>query len=152
MGSRRTWLARMSLLPATCALMGVAQVAGPIEIGPSWGRAGDDGRSAALFTTMINHGVLPDRLAGVSCPGYGDVTEAGIDPATEGPRPQDKGVLVPRGGRAVLSPNGAHIALSDLPRPVHDGALVPCALHFVRSGERVVVFTIGAPGPAINEP
>ncbi len=147
-----TWLKRLLVVPFALPLMAVAQVAGPIEIGPSWGRAGSDGRSAALFTTLINHGVLPDRLAGVSCPGYGAVAETGIDPATEGARPQDKGLLVPKGGRAVMGPDGAHIALSDLPRPVHDGSLVPCALHFVRSGERVVVFTIGASGPATHEP
>lgn len=143
---------KLLLAAAALPLLGLAQVAGPIEIGPSWGRAGTDGRSAALFTTVINHGVLPDRLAGVSCPGYGPVAEEGVDPATEGPRPQDHGVLVPQGGRAVLGPDGARITLSDVPRPVADGALVPCTLHFVRTGERVVVFTIGAPGIAVNEP
>ncbi len=148
MSSRKTWLLALAALP----LMGLAQVAGPIEIGPSWGRAGPDGQSAALFTTVINHGVLADRLSGVTCPGYGQVAEEGVDPATEGPAPQDKGVLVPQGGRAVLGPNGARITLTNLSRPVANGSLVPCTLHFVRSGERVIVFTIGAPGIAVNEP
>ncbi len=148
MSSRNNWLAALAALP----LMGLAQVAGPIEIGPSWGRAGPDGQSAALFTTVINHGVLADRLSGVTCPGYGQVSEQGVDPATEGPRPQDRGVLVPQGGRAVLGPDGARITLTNLPRPVRDGSLVPCTLHFVRTGERVIVFTIGAPGIAVNEP
>lgn len=146
------WTRNSLLIAAAVPLMGLAQVAGPIEIGPSWGQAGANGQSAALFTTVINHGVLPDRLAGVTCPGYGQVAEQGVDPATEGPRSQDKGVLVPQGGRAVLGPYGARITLSDLPRPVHDGSLVPCTLHFVRTGERVIVFTIGAPGIAVNEP
>ena len=147
------WHKRWLLLPlAAFPLLGLSQVAGPIEIGPSWGSAASDGRSASLFTTVINHGVLADRLAGVSCPGYGTVSETGIDPATEGTAPTDRGVLIPRGGRAVLDPSGAHVALSDLPRPIADGALVPCTLHFVRTGERVVVFTIGAPGAATDEP
>ena len=146
------WARNSLLIAAALPLMGLAQVAGPIEIGPSWGRAGADGQSAALFTTVVNHGVLADRLAGVTCPGYGNVAEEGVDPATEGSRPQDRGVLVPQGGRAVLGPEGARIALSDLPRPVRDGSLVPCTLHFVRTGERVVVFTIGAPGIPVNEP
>ena len=149
MGSLRRWL----LLPvAAFPLMALNQVAGPIEIGPSWGRAAADGRSAALFTTVVNHGVLPDRLTRVSCPGFGTVSEAGVDPATEGPGPNDRGVLVPRGGRAVLTPDGAHVALDRLPQPIADGALIPCTLHFVRTGERVVVFTIGAPGIATDEP
>ena len=148
MGWHRRWL----LVPAALVTAGLAQVAGPIEIGPSWGTAGPDGRSAALFTTMVNHGVLPDRLAAVSCPSYGTVSETGIDPATEGPGPNDHGVLVPRGGRAVMASDGPHLALSNLQRPIHDGALVPCTLHFVRTGERVIVFTIGAPGLATSEP
>ncbi len=148
MGWHRRWL----LLPAALATTGLAQVAGPIEIGPSWGTAGPNGQSASLFTTLINHGVLPDRLAGVSCPGYGTVSETGVNPATEGPGPNDHGVLVPRGGRTAMAPDGPHLALADLPHPIHDGALVPCTLRFVRTGERVIVFTIGAPGPATSEP
>lgn len=146
------WPRNLLIAAAALPLMGLAQVPGPIEIGPSWGRAGQDGQSAALFTTVINHGVLADRIAGLSCPGYGRVAAEGVDPATEGARPQDRGVLVPQGGRAVLGPDGARITLSDLPRPVRDGSLVPCTLHFVRTGERVVVFTIGAPGLAVTEP
>lgn len=137
---------------ASIPLMALTQVPGPIVIGPSWGSLGDDGRSGALYTTIVNRGVLPDRLAGIACPGYGDVSEADLPPSTQGARPQDKGVLIPRGGKAVLGPEGAHIALSNIRTPLHDGALVPCTLSFVRSGERLVVFTIGQPGPAVDEP
>lgn len=146
------WRRGLLVVAAAFPLMAISQVPGPIEVGPSWGSVGSDGRSASLFTTISNHGVLADRLAGIDCPGWGRVATEGLDPATQGDRPQDKGVLVPQGGRAVLAPGGAHVTLADAPRPIGNGTLVACTLHFIRSGERLVVFTIGAPGPAVVEP
>ncbi len=141
------------LLGLAVPLLALDQVPGPIRIGPSWGQGDQNNHSAGLYTTLINRGVLADRLAGGACPGYGRVSLVGIDPATEkGDRPQDRGVFLPPGGTERLTPNGPHLALTDATRSVADGQLIPCALSFVHSGQRLVIFAIGAPGPQTFEP
>ena len=143
-------------LPAlsACAipLLALTQVPGPIRIGPSWAQGDENDHSAALYTTIINRGVLADRLSGGACPGFGNLALVGVDPATEGNRPQDQGVLLAPGATATLAPAGPHFTLTDATRPMSAGQLIPCALSFVHSGQRIVVFSIGAPGPRTLEP
>ncbi len=106
----------------------------------------------ALYTTVVNFGVLPDRLSGGRCPGYGDLSLTDLSPATQGDRPQDKGLLVPAGATASLGPQGAHLTLAAGSRPVDDGTIISCVVRFVHSGERIVVFTLGPAAPSTSEP
>lgn len=153
MRSARSRVARAVLaIVAGIPLAALTQVPGPLRIGPSWGTLDGANHSASLFTTVINRGVLFDRLAGGSCPGYGDASLAGLDPATQGNRPQDRGLGLPPGTTAQLSPNGPHMVLANAPASLAAGALVPCTLDFVHSGQRIVIFTIGAAPPRTDEP
>ena len=142
-------------LAATPALA-ITQVPGPIEIGPSWGRVDAANHAASLYTTMVNHGVLTDRLTGGTCFGFGGVTLSDLDQATQGGDPDAKGVLLAPGATATLKPDAAHLDLSNADantsNALADGALVSCTLDFVHSGQRLVVFRIGAPEPATAEP
>jgi copper(I)-binding protein len=145
-------LVATALLARTPGAHAIAQVPGPIEIGPSWGRIDPQGGLDALYTTIVNHGVLADRLSGGSCPGYGNVSLTGLDPATQGDAAQEKGLLLAPGATATLAPNGPHIALGDDHHKAAQGALISCTLSFVHSGQRLVVFRIGDPDPAVQEP
>ncbi len=141
-----------SLLLAAAPAWALSQVPGPIEIGPSWGAADTASHAASLYTTIINRGVLADRLVGGHCAGFGDVSLAGLEPATQGDSADEKGVLIPAGATARLSPDAAHLALANADRASAPGALISCTLNFVHSGQRLVIFRIGGAGPAVQEP
>ena len=143
---------RLALLAGVIPLLALTQVPGPIRIGPSWATADPNNRSAGLYTTIINRGVLADRLSGGACPGFGHLALVGVARATEGDRPQDQGVLLAPGATATLAPSGPHFSLTDTTRPLPNGQLIPCSLSFVHSGQRIVVFAIGGPGPQTFEP
>ncbi len=148
--SRPAGWALLLTLP-TAPAHALSQVPGPIEIGPSWGQLEPD-HSASLYTTIVNHGVLADRLTGGACSGFGNATLAGLDQATQGDAAQEKGVLVGPGATARLQPHFAHLALADADRATDPGALISCTLSFVHSGQRIVIFRMAAPGPATPEP
>ncbi len=145
-------LAVLLVSAAAPSARALSQVPGPIEIGPSWGTVDPASHAASLYTTIINRGVLTDRLTGGTCSGFGDATLAVLDAATQGNSPDEKGVLIPPGGTAKLEPAAAHLALSNADRASGPGALVSCTLDFVHSGQRIVIFRMGQPGPAIQEP
>ena len=129
----------------------ITQVPGPIEIGPSWGKVEGNGR-IDLYTRIANQGVLADRLVGGSCSGFGSTSLAGLNPQTQANQPDEKGVFIPPGRTVTLTPDGPYLAVTDAQDPVKDGALVPCTLDFVHSGQRIVIFRIGPPEPAVDEP
>ena len=143
------WAFAAAVLAAGPALA-LSQVPGPIEIGPSWGRV--DSNGATLYTTIINRGVLADRLTGGTCSGFGEAALAGLDPSTQGTLADEKGVFIPPGKTVGLDPSGARLALSAARHAVEDGALIPCTLDFVHSGQRIVVFRVGQPESAATEP
>ena len=129
----------------------LSQVPGPIEIGPSWAKLDGDG-SASLYTTIVNHGVLADRLRGAACSGFGDAALTGLDGATQGSGPDEQGVLIEPGATARLAPSDAHLQLSHTGQAAAPGALIGCTLTFVHTGQRLVIFRVGPPGPASTAP
>ena len=139
-----------ALLIACGPAYAISQVPGPIDIGPSWGQTSGSGTS--LYTTIVNRGVLADRLARARCSGFGDVTLTGLDRSDQGDNPDQRGVLIPPGATVDLASNGPHFALTDARQPVASGALIPCTLDFVHSGQRIVVFRLGQPGTPVAEP
>ena len=147
----RAALLALTGMAAVSPAWGVAQVPGPIEIGPSWGQPSADG-SVSLYTTIVNHGVLSDRLRAGECSGFGDAALTGLDPATQGNAADEKGILLGPGATAVLEPGGAHLIHTNATRAREAGTLVSCTLTFVHSGQRLVVFSMGRPGPAVTEP
>ena len=136
-------------LAAASPAWAIAQVPGPIEIGPSWGRSAPAG-GKARYPTIINHGGRAARLTGGRCAGFGDATLAGLDAATQGGSEDDRGLLIGPGSTAILSPNGAHLALGSASRT--GTTLISCTLSFVQSGQRLVIFRLGKPGTAVLEP
>ena len=145
-------IAAVAAAAAALPLLALTQVPGPIRIGPSWGQSDENDHSASLYTTVINRGVLADRLAGGACPGFGQVSLVGLDAATQGSRPQDRGVFLAPGASATLSANGPHLTIANAQRSVADGSLIACTLDFVHSGQRIVVFAIGPEPGRTDEP
>ncbi len=147
------WVGRWAL-PALLLVCGPAfaipQVSGPIDIGPSWGQT--DGAGTSLYTTIVNRGVLGDRLARGHCSGFGDASLTGLDSASQGANPDEQGVFIPPGATVRLAPSGPHQALTDARHAIPPGARIVCTLDFVHSGQRIVVFRVGQPGMAVNEP
>ena len=152
---RLAGIALAAVLAASPAIA-LTQVPGPIEIGPSWGSADSAGHTATLYTTVVNHGVLTDRLTGGSCYGFGQVTLSGLDASTQGDNPDTRGVLIGPGATATLKPDAARFVLSNADanaaNALAPGDLVSCTLDFVHSGQRLVIFRLGAPESATTEP
>lgn len=148
------------------AALASGEVAGPIEIGPSWATA-DAGHSAAtLFTMLQNQGDLPDRLIRAECPASGhvallngtvhaNVMAPNASQAQQGAQEHDgqNGLDLPAlGASGPVAPIKASFSLTDARQPLTPGSHLPCALWFAHGGERVVVFTVGAEPQATKEP
>ncbi|MCQ8277269.1 hypothetical protein NFI95_02240 [Acetobacteraceae bacterium KSS8] len=143
-----------------------SEVAGPIEIGPSWASADPARSTATLFTMLQNQGDLPDRLIRAECPASGHVAllNGSMHSNVMAPNPsqaqqgaqahngQNGLDLPPAGASGSGTPVKASFSLSDAKQPLTDGAHLPCALWFAHAGERVVVFTVGAEPQATKEP
>lgn len=148
-------LARRAPLAALVAapwLLALSQVPGPIDVGPSWAAADDRAHSGSLYVRLANRGVLTDRLTAAHCPAFGHVELAGLDPATQGDKGAEQGVLLAPGSIVTLDAGGPHFVGTDATRPLQAGGLISCTLSFVRSGERIVVFGIGPEGRVTDEP
>ena len=137
-----------------------AQVAGPIQIGPSWGRADPAHSSAVLETMLVNHGDTPDRLIRADCPASGAVAlRNGIlhgDVATPNPEPgaraPQNGLDLPPGLHGGVHPVTAVFDLTQAHQPLTDGTPVPCTVTFAHDGQRIVIFTIGETPQPTDEP
>jgi len=155
------------LIAGLLAVAGVAHaagpVAGPIEVGPS-AAAGNPQQSAArLDTTLTNYGAKPDRLIRADCPAVGQIAlrngsqhgnaeEGTVQGQMAGQNQQQYGLDVPATLDGKPQPVRASFDLTNATQPVTPGALLPCALYFAHSGERVVVFDVGAHEEATREP
>lgn len=164
----RTWLFALAPLLPLClpaAALAEGEVAGPIEVGPSWGTADAAHSSATLQTVLVNHGDLADRVIRAECPASGQValTNATQHRDVMGPNAaQEREGAAQRGAQNGLDlppaldgkpqPVTASFALTQAKQPLTDGVHVPCALYFARNGERIVLFTLGAQPQATAEP
>ncbi len=103
---------------------------------------------AAVYLTLAG-GSQADRLVGADTPRAG-MTQIHVVSEAEGMarmRPTD-GVDVPAHKPVVLAPQGTHIMLMDLPRPLVAGERFPLTLQFEQAGNIGVSVEVRAPGAA----
>ena len=138
---------------AAALVTGCAGDAKPdIEAEGGWARPAPAGGGTAAYLTIANRGGA-DRLIGVRAR-FGEASlhvstfEDGVarmravDPAV--------GLTVPSNGKLALAPNGAHVMLGKLKRPLAAGDRVTLTLDFARTRDRNVEIRIreGAAGHA----
>ena len=127
------------------ALMLVAGSAwSQVEIGDAWIRASAPGQKiAAGYMTIRNKSAQPERLVGGSSQAAAKVEIHVSNKDGEIMRMREvKGYDIPAKGTFELKPNGAHLMLVDLKKPLKEGEKVPVVLKFEKAGEVKVDFEV----------
>lgn len=127
--------------------------AGDITVERPWSRATPGGATVAVgYLTLRNAGALPDRLVSATAEVAGRTGPHSMT-MTDGVmrmRPLPGGIVVPAHGTATLGPDGDHLMLEELKRPLKAGERFAATLVFERAGPIPVTFAVagmGARGP-----
>lgn len=115
-----------------------------IEINDAWARATSaTASSAAVYMTIANQGG-EDRLTSVTTAAAEDAAlhTMSMDGGVMRMRPITGGVVVAAEGSVLLAPNGTHVMLTGLKRPLVQGERIAARLRFARSGDRDVAITV----------
>ena len=127
------------------ALMLVAGSAwSQVEISDAWMRATAPGqKTAAGYLLIRNKSAQPERLVGASSEAAAKVGTHVSTKDGEIVRMREvKGYDIPAKGTFELQPNGAHLMLVDLKKPLKEGEKVPVVLRFEKAGEVKVDFEV----------
>ena len=120
-----------------------------VTVSAAWARATPPGMAvAAVYLTLVG-GSEADRLVGAATP-RAAMAQIHVVSETEGMarmRPT-AGVDVPAHTTVALAPQGTHIMLMDLPRPLVAGERFPLTLQFEQAGKIGVSVEVRAPGAA----
>ena len=119
-------------------------VFGQVEVSDAWIRATAPGqKTAAGYMIIRNKSAQPERLVGGSSQAAAKVeTHVSIKDGDIMRMREVKGYDVPAKGTFELKPNGSHLMLVDLKRPLKEGDKVPVVLKFEKSGEVKVDFEV----------
>ena len=131
------------LLLASCGRSGSPD----IRISDAWARETVAGQSGtAAYVTVTNRGSGDDRLISVSAspPVTASLHETSTADGISSMRALDGGLDVPAGDAVALRPGGAHIMVSGLSAPLHQGDKLKLSLRFERSGEKSVDFKVAS--------
>jgi copper(I)-binding protein len=127
---------------------------GDLEIEHPWSRATPTGaKVAAGYLVIRNNGSTPDKLVSVTgeIAGMAEVHQMGVDDnGVMTMRPVEGGIVIPAGGKVVLSPDGYHIMFIGPKQPLVEGGKFPVSLTFTHAGTIgtfLHVLAIGAKGP-----
>ena len=121
----------------------------PVTVSAAWARATAPGMAvAAVYLTLVG-GTAADRLVGAETSRAG-MAQIHVVSAAEGMARmrQTEGVDVPARKSVALAPQGTHIMLMDLPRPLVAGEHFPLTLQFERAGKLDVSVEVRTPGAA----
>jgi copper(I)-binding protein len=115
-----------------------------VEISEAWMRATAPGQNtAAGYMTIRNASAQPERLVGGSSEAAAKVgTHVSTKDGDIMRMREVKGYDIPAKGTFELKPNGAHLMLVDLKKPLKEGEKVPVLLKFEKSGELKVDFEV----------
>jgi copper(I)-binding protein len=139
---------RRIVLTFVLALGGCDGPSPRIEVSDAWTRATSaTSSSAAVYMTIANQGG-EDRLTAVTSPAAKAATlhTMTMDGSIMRMRPITDGIEVAAKGSLSLAPNGTHVMLTGLQRPLVAGQQIPARLRFARSGDREVAITVVAAG------
>ena len=141
---KRMLLSLTLALIATCGAR--AETASPIKLKAPWLRATP--RSAPVaggYVSIVNTGVLPDRLIGASLPiaADGQVHSMSMVDGVMHMQRLDAGLPIPPGGTIVLTPGGDHLMFIKPTRQLKEGESVEGRLVFEKAGAISVTFVVG---------
>ena len=122
---------------------------GDMQVRHPWARATPPGATVAVvYMELRNNGQQPDRLLSASTPLAKRVEPHITEHAGEVAKMRAlRAFEVPGRERLALEPNGAHLMLIDIARPLKKGERFPLKLRFERAGEievQVEVQDLGA--------
>jgi hypothetical protein len=150
-GIRRSACAALAMLGLAC---GAAAADAP-TVADAWARATPPGAQAGAVYLTLHGGATADRLTGASTPrapmahlhtvenSAGMMKMRAVD-----------GVDVPAGATVRFTPNGLHLMLMGIDRPLAAGERFTLTLHFARGGDRsaeVEVRPATAPEPSPHD-
>jgi periplasmic copper chaperone A len=115
-----------------------------VEISDAWIRATAPGqKTAAGYVTIRNTSAQAERLVGGSSQIAAKVeTHVSIKDGEIMRMREVKGYDIPAKGTFALKPNGSHLMLVDVKRPLKEGEKVPVLLKFEKAGEVKVDFEV----------
>ena len=115
-----------------------------VELSDAWMRATAPGQKiAAGYVTIRNTSAQPERLVGGSSQAAAKVeTHVSIKDGDIMRMREVKAYDIPAKGTFELKPNGAHLMLVDLKKPLKEGDKVPVVLKFEKAGEVKVDFEV----------
>jgi len=122
---------------------------GNVSVSAAWARATPPGMTVAAVYLTLTAGSQADRLVGAATP-RAAMAQIHVVSETAGlarMRPT-AGVEVPAHSSVTLAPQGTHIMLMGLPRPLVAGERVPLTLQFERAGKVGVEVAVRAPDAA----
>jgi hypothetical protein len=147
---------RLAVALLLLASMRIVVPAGAAELAPvnvtvhaAWARATPPGMAVGAVYLTVLGGAQADRLVDASTP-RAAMTQIHVVSEAAGMarmRPTD-GVDVPARATVALAPQGTHIMLMDLPRPLVAGERFPLSLQFERAGKLDVTVEVRAPDAA----
>jgi copper(I)-binding protein len=141
--SRRSLLTVLALCACTNPILAAD---GEVTVRDAWARATPPGMSVAAAYMTIVGGAQPDRLLSATTPRAG-MTQIHMVTEAEGMarmRPVD-GVDVPAHQSVLLAPQGLHLMLMNLSRPLVAGERFPVTLTFAGAGQLDVDVLVKAP-------
>jgi copper(I)-binding protein len=120
-----------------------------VTVSAAWARATPPGMAVAAVYLTVTGGSQADRLVGAETPRAG-MAQIHVVTQSEGMARmrETEGVEVPAHESVSLAPQGTHIMLMDLPRPLVAGERFPLTLQFERAGKLDVSVEVRAPGAA----
>jgi periplasmic copper chaperone A len=115
-----------------------------VEVSDAWIRATAPGqKTAAGYMIIRNKSAQPERLVGGSSQAAAKLeTHVSIQDGDIMRMREVKAYDIPAKGSFELKPNGSHLMLVDLKRPLKEGDKVPVVLKFEKSGEVKVDFEV----------
>lgn len=139
---------RLSLVTAVAtfaiAAAGAASAA-TLEVKNAWIRTPPPGApTAAGYATITNHGIASDRLTGAyssaaASVGLHEMQKRG---GVMSMRPVTGGLPVGASATVTLAPDGRHLMLTGLKRPLKAGQHVRIVLQFQRAGDVAADFVV----------
>ncbi|CAN5324730.1 hypothetical protein BH11PSE2_BH11PSE2_01320 [soil metagenome] len=119
-----------------------------LKIGHPWVRESAKGMNAAAYMTITNTAKTPEVLLSVETPmaRSAAVHRTSVSGGIMSMRPVTGGLAIAPGQTVTLAPEGDHIMIVGLNRPVTAGGDAPLVLVFKRAG-RVTVQLMVHPGP-----
>jgi copper(I)-binding protein len=135
------------LLTSLLLLASCNRGAPDIIVSDPWVRETVAGQSGtAAYVTIQNKGSGDDRLLSIGAPPPITATlhETSAANGISSMRPLDDGLAIPAGKAVSLAPGGAHVMVSGLTAPLHEGEALKLRLRFERSGDKTVDFKVAS--------